>query len=383
MRYRMTTGAAALAVLLLGACGPEEASREALLEPAADMAMTPASTATAVIEGRTYTYGCPDFPCPVLDIVTDHINRGLFFWMTPVEGRPRIYLPVLRTPVLLTLFTKPDTIFPPIVVEPEAPSLDGPTELRGDFVPPVNQLVCRDFTLELISPDLGPWRFVRGEMMLDYMKDSYEGWIPSGYTSLMPFGEDAWSQLLNGDYAIYSPFPSPPAYGVHFSVLVQRTVGDHPFEYTVEHEMMCGTDEYYEPKPPPEPRLTGPEMVKGKKYPDLGIVCRNFTLELRSEDEGQWDFVAGDMRLEYLKWRHDLRRWVPTGETTTRTLGPDMWWQLLHGTYVLKPANRHAMAYITTVSATVERMYRGQEWSFPVQHTFTCAGPEYYHGIEK
>jgi len=58
-------------------------------------------------------------------------------------------------------------------------------------------------------------------------------------------------------------------------------------------------------------------------------------------------------------------------------------WQLLRGNYVLKPANRFALAYRTTVSSTAERLYRGQAWSFPVQHTFVCAGPEYYRGLEK
>jgi hypothetical protein len=197
--------------------------------------------------------------------------------------------------------------------------------------------------------------------------------------------------MLAGSYAIYSPFPSPPAYEVYFDVLLERMVGDRRYEVTVGHEMMCGSAEYYEPKPPPEAWLTGPEMVHGRKYPDLypdlGIVCKNFTLDLQYEDEAEaqdaWSYLNGHIVLEYLRWSHDRKLWVPTGETTTRTLGPDMWWQLLHGKYVVKPADRFAMAYRTTVSATVERTYHGQDWSVPVQHTFMCAGPEYYWGLDK
>ena len=303
MRTRMTTGAAALAVLLLGACGPEATSRGGLLEPAADMATQPASTATATIDGKEYTYGCPNFPCPVLELVTEHIERGLFFWLTPIGGQERIYLYVLTWPVVMTPVEKDP--LPPIVIEPDAPSLTGPVELHGRFYPPMNVLVCRDFTLELISPDGGLWSFMRGEMTFEYMKDSEAGWIASGETALVPFGAGVWSQLLSGEYVMLSTVAFPPAYDVHFNVLLQRKVGDQSFEYTVEHELMCGSEEYYEPEPPPEARLTGPEMVKGRKYPDLypdlGIVCKNFDLELNCEGEAEWAYAGGQMVLENLR----------------------------------------------------------------------------------
>lgn len=378
MRTRIATGTA-LMLLLLGACGPDETSNPEVLAPNADMVNGQPATATAVIDGKEYTYGCPDFPCPVLSIVTEQIDAGKYFWTAPVGGMPTIYLYVLQTPVKLHIVTQDGDIMPP-EVEPVPPAINGPAEMLGAFLPPINQLVCQGVALNLVSPDNGPWDFVRGQLVLGYMDDSGEGYAESGVTTVVPLGERNWNDLLAGVYAMYPPVPGTPAYHVNFSATLRRVVGEKTYEFPVEHDMMCGSEEYFAPKPPPDPSLTGPEYVKGTRLHDRGLVCNEFALQLVAPDEGEWYYESGEMVLEYMRWGADLHRLVPTGRTTVRTMGSDMWDQLLNGNYFLKPGldNANALAYRVTVHGIVSRDYRDREWTATVGHSFMCVGPDLY-----
>jgi hypothetical protein len=184
-------------VLAAAACGDNAAP---VIEPtSAALNTAPPSTALVTLGGVQYEYGCPDFPCPVLSIVTDQINAGNWFWMPPgTFNTPAIYLVVLRTPVKLRT-PQPPIVKPPIITPtPVNPSLSGPTDLLGQILPPVNQVSCGNFKLTLTSPDGGPWEFVTGNILYEYVAYNpiTTSWQPTGSSSNVAFGATAWSELL-------------------------------------------------------------------------------------------------------------------------------------------------------------------------------------------
>jgi hypothetical protein len=340
------------------------------MEPSLDV--MPA-TAVTVIGGIEYTYGCPDWPCPVLPIVTAEIESGRFFWLPAgTFAKPAIYLTALRTPVMLRRDTKD--------IKPEPPTdpyLTGPEELHGAYAPPINQLVCENVDLVLHVPDYGVWDFVSGSVRTLALAETSAGWGHYGLVNTESLSTVDFRDLLEGTYDVRSAYGNIAAYEATFVATMRRMVGDKTYEAEVEHSLICGTSDYFEPE---APYLTGPEKVLGWRGHDLGLICRNFEMDLVSPDGGVWNYVWGKVILDYLRWGEDLHTWIPTGKKTVRWMNTYAWNQMLADAYEIRPKDTKAVAYRVTVKGVVERQGMNREWSYPVQHSFLCLGPDFYDG---
>lgn len=363
---RRVTGFPMMLLLVLSAC-----SRDAKVEDPAgpEMAVAPA-VATVVLNDVTYEYGCPDFPCPVMPIVTEHINKGLYFWMEPgTFHHEAIYLYVLRTPVMMrrvTILPPPDTgslKLPPFLTGPEA--------MTGAWMAPLDQLACTGVKLTLNSPDGREWNFVSGERILAFR---YYGNGQPGLAAPMitPVFATDWDHLVAGHYGVYPGYGTPP-YDATFNITVRNVVEGVVEEHVVSHTFACNEPEG---PAPPAPYLTGPEVVTGDMLPDVGLVCSDFELTLVSPDGGEWYYDEGEIFLEYLRWGPDLKKWIPTGETSTIAMTPEIWDRVLNGTYAIMPANRSAHAYRVTFSGGVERDVQGREYYHEVGHKMLCVSSE-------
>jgi hypothetical protein len=374
---RGATSVVALALVLLGGCSPERETEQPM-EPSA---VVMAATATAVISGVEYTYGCPDWPCPVLPIVAQEIAFGRYFWLPlGTFAKPAIYLTVLKTPVLLRLET--EDIKPP---PPTDPYLTGPEEMLGAYGPPINQLVCENVALQLHSPDLGVWDFVSGSVGTLSMKETSGAWIYYGLPGTESLSEEDFQALLQGTYDVRSTFGNIAAYEATFKATMQRVTWQGIYQAEVEHSLVCGTSDYFdddedeeEEEPPPAPYLIGPVKVRGTRGPDLGLVCKNFDISLVSPDEGPWAYEEGEITLQYLHWGSDLNKWLPTGETSEIYLNAASWDQMLGGSLAVWPDDRDVLAYRVFINGIVSREGMSQLWTFPVEHSFLCLGPDFF-----
>jgi hypothetical protein len=332
-----------------------------------------AATATVTIDSREYTYGCPDWPCPVLPIVAEHIAIGYYFWLPAgTFAKPAIYLIALRTPVQLRLAPPP-----PIIIEPPAPYLTGPEKMLGAYAPPRNQLVCENVALQLNVPDKGPWDFVSASLRLVDMERTVLGLSRFGSPTTESLTNVNFIDLLEGTYDVRSSYGNIPAYEATFTANLSRRMGDRMYEATVEHTLLCATPDPPEPEPE-APYLTGPERVRGTRYPDRGLVCRNFDIDLVSPDEGPWAYKEGELTVEYLRWGSDLAIWIPTGFTSEWYMEARSWDAMLDDAYEIWPEDRKAVAYRVTIEGSVFRTGIDREWVFPVEHSFLCLGPDFY-----
>jgi hypothetical protein len=328
------------------------------VDPMATDLMPTHATEWIAIQGQSYEYGCPTYPCPVNDLVKSHIDMGRWFWLPDgLFGKPAIYLTVLQTPVQLRMKTV-DPPPPPPFLKLD-PGLTGPTSMLGVRMEPLGQLACMKVQLAIVSPDGRSWEFVSGQREL-----AYEG----GGTQVVPLFRSDWDQLTAGMYGIYPGYGTPP-YDATFSVKVRTSDMD---EHVLDHAMACLDAEEPEPE---DPWLTGPENWKGRLLPDMGLVCRDFETELISPDGGPWAFRDGQLLLEYLRWGPDLQAWVKMGSTTTYTLDPGDWDALLEGDYMIKP-KMSSVAYHATFTATVGREVGVASVDRPVKHRMTCVGPD-------
>jgi hypothetical protein len=348
------------------------------MEPSA---VVMAATATAMISGVEYTYGCPDWPCPVLPIVAEQIAFGRYFWLPlGTFGRPAIYLTVLKTPVLLRL-EKEDIKPSP----PTDPYLTGPEEMLGAYGPPINQLVCENVALQLHSPDLGDWDFVSGSVGTLSMKESGGSWIHYGLPGTESVSAADFQEMLEGTYDVRSTFGNIAAYEATFKATMQRVTWQGIYEAEVEHSLVCGTSDYFEDdedeeeEPPPAPYLVGGVKVRGTRGPDLGLVCTNYDIALVSPDEGPWAYVNGEITLQNLRWGSDLKRWIPVGEEYDfMYLDATRWDQMLSSSIAVWPDDPEVLAYRVIINGEVSRQGISQLWTFPVEHSFLCLGPDFY-----
>jgi len=358
-------------VLLLVAAAACSGDRGPVFEPASGASATILpNTARTTIDGIDYEYGCPDFPCPVTALVTQHINAGLWFWLPDGTFTHRaIYLMVLRAPVQMKIVPDEEEINPPPPPPtPTQPSLEGPTEVLGQILPPINQLTCGGFDLDLISPDGGSWDFVTGTITYQYVtfNATTQEWEETGASSNVPFGADAWQRLLAGTYRLYPPFPNTEYYARFTANLRRGTT-----TVQVTHELLCHQD--LPPAPPPAPSLDGPTTIVGTRIqPVRNLVCTGVELELISPDQGPWDFVSGNEVLEFYAWDPVKRMFVSTGNSATTPLDSDDWDDLLGGTYVLDPVV-FTGPYFATFNVTLER----GAFQHTVSHTLACGGSDF------
>lgn len=375
----MTTkrGALTFAALLLvaGACGPDAKESEDPMGLDANMDVLPA-TATVVIDGTEWTYGCPDFPCPVMPIVAEHIGNKQFFWMP--EGtypNPTIYLYVLHTPVPLRKVAKNGDVKPPPPV-PLPPILDGPATLRGRHMPPINQLVCQKAWVIIGYKDLLKWDYVDGTMVLTELKrDMGGGWVPGGMQQTIPLGAKNWDDLQNMRFAIYTPWPAGEAVQAEFAFNLRHTNEDTTYNHTLTHTLVCGSDSYFEPTEPPAPVLTGPTKVKAKREM-FNVVCRKVDLALLVPDGAPWDFVEGTMKYEFYNRKHG--KWNEVGWPWAFPLTANDWNRFFTGDYVFRSMYINADGFRVTIKADLAREYYGVEWLKPVEHSFFCVAPDFY-----
>lgn len=360
-----------LVLLLVAAAAACSGDTDPVFDPSSGASATlVANTARTIIDGIEYEYGCPDFPCPVAQIVTDHINARLWFWLPDgTFTNPAIYLTVLRTPVQMKVVPDEEEINPPPPPPaPKQPWLDGPTEVLGQILPPINQLTCGGFDLDLISPDGGTWEFVSGTIRYQYVtfNASTQEWEVTGAASNTPLGATAWSELLAGTYRLYPPFPNLEYYAI-FTVNLKRGTATAQ----VTHELLCHKN--LPPAPPPAPSLDGPTQYVGSRIqPVRNLVCRNVELELISPDQGSWDFVSGTQKLEFYAWDPVKRMFVSTGNFATTALSTTAWSQLLGGTYTLDPVV-FTGPYYATFTVTVSR----GAFQHTLTHTAACGGTDF------
>jgi hypothetical protein len=357
-------------VLLLVAAAACSGDRETVFDPTigASADLLP-NTATVVIGGVEYEYGCPDFPCPVTAIVTQHINSGQWFWLPDGTFTHRaIYLTILRVPVQMKVVPDEEEINPPPTPTPKQPYLDGPTEVLGRILPTINQLTCGEFDLDLISPDGGSWDFVSGTITYQYVtfNPTTQEWEPTGQSSNVPFGAEAWANLLAGTYRLYPPFPNLEYYALFTAKLKRGTT-----TVQVTHELLCHKD--VPPAPPPAPSLDGPTQILGKRPPPVkNLICTGVELELISPDQGPWDFVSGSQVLEFYAWDPVKRMFVSTGNSTTTPLDSDDWDDLLDGEYTTDPII-FTGPYFATFNITLER----GPFQHTVSHRLACGGEDF------
>lgn len=123
------------------------------------------------------------------------------------------------------------------------------------------------------------------------------------------------------------------------------------------------------PTSPPAPELTGPAIVQG--YP-LGamaqVVCSNIPYALNAPDQGPWDFVNGEIYLDYVTWNATQNQWVSTGQSSIIPFSSVAWGQMLGGTFrtIAAIGNRD---YYATVSATLKR----GSFQTTVSHKLLCS----------
>lgn len=343
------------AVLLAAACG----DGQDVLEPqAADLQNNPPTTATIAIQGVVWEYGCPDFPCPVLPIVQQHINAGHWFWMPQSQtSRPSIYLPALRVVVPLRTHKETPIIDPPIINPPPTPALSGPAKITGRILPPVDQVVCSGFKLNLTNGS--QWQFSTGTITYQYVEfnPATQQWEPTGLTSVVPFGASAWAAMLNGSYGLYPPFGN-----MEYNAIITANLVSGTFKATVDHTFLC----HLPPPPaPPAPTLDGPDHVfGGMNWPNVQCPVQ---LTLDSPDQGPWTFVSGRETIHFLKWDFQLDNHVRTGQNVSKDLSGSDWDQLLNGGYLAVPGvviPAHEIVYEITVA-------RGP-YTFDLTHTLKC-----------
>jgi len=357
----------AISMLVLAACSDAPAMTEPV---AANSVPSGAMTATTVINGVTYEYGCPDFPCPITQIVVDHIENHLWFWMPPgTFAKPTIYLYILKTPVQLRQVAPTTVIEPPVIQPPPPPpTLTGPTIVVGKVFGPLSQITCDHFSLSLVSPDGGPWDFVTGQVTYEYGSvDSYTAvFTPNGNSSVVGFNWAAWNQLLAGTYTLYPPFPNTE-YRAHFKANLERGTNTA----TVEHTFVCRKAP---PPAPPAPTLSGPTGILGQRASKTSpFVCSNVLFTLVSPDGGPWTFVSGLRKIEFYMFDMIQNKWVLNGNSQTASVTSTGWQQLLAGTYAINPGVPSG-PYKATFTITLARS--------PFQHTLThsvdCGGPDFF-----
>ncbi len=371
-----------LLALLPAACSRDAWSGEDPTSPA--MSLAPGAN-TVVISGVTYEYGCPDFPCPAMPIVTEHINKGRFMWMpSSPASRPTIYLYVLRLPVQLRLPTPPpheDTL-PSLKL---APYLTGPEAMTGSWMAPDDQLSCLRVHLTLNSPDGRDWDFVSGERVLNF-GSWYDGERMTSMPAMRtPIARTEWGFLMDGSYGIYPGYGSPP-YDAVFTATV-RTYAGGTEAHVVSATVRCNEPEV---PAPPAPSLVGDDLVKGKWTGflwNLQLVCRDVNFDLIVPDEMPWYYDAGSITFDYLRYDHG--HWDTLHKTTVATMNSSTWQSVLSGNYDSYPLFRNLWlpydAYRVTVGGTVERTVHHREFQNEVEHTFVCVAPDlwnYRHGID-
>jgi hypothetical protein len=359
---RGATGPAlAVLVALMAGCGPD-ADTNAVDPLATDL--TPVGMVEkVVIGGVEYAYGCPDFPCPVLDMVKSHVDAGWWMWMPQgAYEQPTIYLYRLSTGIRLRVPVKEADPPPPFLKID--PVLEGPETMMGTRLPD-GQLACLQVGLKIVSADGRPWKFLSGERLLTFDDES---------TLRTGLFKPDWG-YLDGD--LYGIYPGPGLKGGYDARFLIRVLGEDGRDKALYHSMRCEDPNPPEPPvPPPPPQLTGPEVVRGERLPDKGLVCRDFELEVVSPDEGPWDFVSGRSILTYLRWGWDRQEWIKLDrKRTIKPLGPDKWYQLLHGNYMTVPTE-FSTTYYAVFEALVRREVGETVYDHEIEHRFVCVGPD-------
>jgi len=355
---RATGSSLAILFVALVGCGPDDAKTS--VDPMATDLMPTHATETVVIDGASYVYGCPDYPCPVTDLVKNQIEGGNWFWM-PSNGysAPMIYLYSLQTPVKLRPVTG-DPPPPPPFVKID-PYLTGPSTMEGTRLAD-QQLACLNVGLAIMSPDGRSWQFQNGQRRLVFGNGST--------AETYVFGTD-WGYLAAGMYGVY-PGPETTGYDVEFSI---KVVGADGESMMLGHSMRC---EDPTPPEPMAPALVGPVAAVGEMMPETGLICRSFDLDLESPDGGPWSFMSGTMTLTYMRWGYDVGKWIDLGwPKTVVRMGGDMWSGLLNGRYTIVP-KMASLAYQASFEATVRRVAGTTIFDNPVDHKMMCATPDLY-----
>jgi hypothetical protein len=361
------------------------------------MAMTQ-PTATVTIDGTTFEYGCPDYPCPVTALVKDHADRGKFFWMEPSPFPvPAIYLIVLSTPVKLR--AEPVLPPPPPPFLKLAPALNGPDELMGERMGPNQELVCRNINLAIESMDGRDWMFIsagRTIRLLDWDWGT-DSWVATATaTSMQSYVNHAeWSQLERGYYGLH-PGVASTTYDATFDVIVET--GNEGERETISHTLRCTDPVPPEPPEPLKPYLTGPEMVRGEWqkgghwwWPTYRLTCSDLDLELVSPDGGPWALVPnGELEIKYLnwdsfrkQWEHHPIYWWPT----TINFGVSDWNMMLaHDYTIVPPITEHSKSldgYKGMVTVTVIRTVGSTDYEHTLRHDFKCVAPDLYDHLNR
>ena len=96
--------------------------------------------------------------------------------------------------------------------------------------------------MTLISPDNGPWDFVDGQRLIEFL--GYEpvkkALVKNGQTVTSTLTPTDWQQLLDGTYMLH-PGARSGSYYATFSFTVRRDTYVHSLSYTV----VCGGPDYF------------------------------------------------------------------------------------------------------------------------------------------